>query len=245
MMRSLPTNTLLIALLFAAPTLVRADDAPPEAETEPAATDDVPETTPKEKPPSLDDLLGLEGESGDAEEATEDAAEEELERRLSDTELSNVFLAAVERMRDAHDRLQDTFDTGLGTQRAQQDVLAKLESLIDEAKKRQQSGSSSSSSPGQQQPSPSQSPGKQQRSPPEAGQPQASPAAGSGESTESGESPPPQTGALDSILDESESEWGHLPERIRELLLQGRREKFSSLYERMTREYYRRLAEEG
>jgi len=27
--------------------------------------------------------------------------------------------------------------------------------------------------------------------------------------------------------------------------MQGREEKFSSLYEQMTREYYRRLAEEG
>ena len=36
-----------------------------------------------------------------------------------------------------------------------------------------------------------------------------------------------------------------LPERIREMLLQGKQETFSSLYEQLTQEYYRRLAEEG
>jgi hypothetical protein len=39
------------------------------------------------------------------------------------------------------------------------------------------------------------------------------------------------------------SEWGSLPQRVRDMLLQGRNEKFSSLYEKLTGEYYRRLAE--
>jgi hypothetical protein len=46
-------------------------------------------------------------------------------------------------------------------------------------------------------------------------------------------------------LDESRVEWGRLPERVRELILQGRRDRVSTLYERITREYYRRLAEEA
>ena len=36
-----------------------------------------------------------------------------------------------------------------------------------------------------------------------------------------------------------------LPERVRELVLQGRRDRVSTIYERLTREYYRRLAEEA
>jgi hypothetical protein len=50
---------------------------------------------------------------------------------------------------------------------------------------------------------------------------------------------------LNRVFEESRTEWGGLPQRVRDMLLQGRGEKFSSLYEQMTREYYRKLAEEG
>ena len=46
-------------------------------------------------------------------------------------------------------------------------------------------------------------------------------------------------------LTESRIEWGRLPERVRELVLQGRRDRVSTIYERLTREYYKRLAEEA
>ena len=39
--------------------------------------------------------------------------------------------------------------------------------------------------------------------------------------------------------------WGALPARLRDTLRQGLSERFSSLYERFTEAYYRRLAEEG
>ena len=47
------------------------------------------------------------------------------------------------------------------------------------------------------------------------------------------------------MIDETRIEWGNLPPRVRDQLLQGRSDKYSSHYERLTREYYRRLAEEG
>ncbi|HRP63251.1 MAG TPA: VOC family protein, partial [Phycisphaerales bacterium] len=56
--------------------------------------------------------------------------------------------------------------------------------------------------------------------------------------------PPMQEGDINTVFEESRSEWGSLPERVRDMLLQGRRERFSSLYEQLTREYYRRLAED-
>jgi vacuolar-type H+-ATPase subunit E/Vma4 len=43
------------------------------------------------------------------------------------------------------------------------------------------------------------------------------------------------------IVDEARRE----AERVRELVLQGRRDRVSTIYERLTREYYRRLAEEA
>jgi hypothetical protein len=39
--------------------------------------------------------------------------------------------------------------------------------------------------------------------------------------------------------------WGNLPARVRDQLMQGRHDQFSSLYESMTETYYRRLAEEA
>ncbi len=54
-----------------------------------------------------------------------------------------------------------------------------------------------------------------------------------------------QQGDINTMIEEQRTEWGNLPQRVREMLLQGREEKFSSLYEELTREYYRRLAEDG
>ena len=47
------------------------------------------------------------------------------------------------------------------------------------------------------------------------------------------------------MIDETYQEWGNLPARVRDVLTQGRNQPFSRLYEQLTREYYRRLAEEG
>ena len=54
-----------------------------------------------------------------------------------------------------------------------------------------------------------------------------------------------QEGDINTVMDETRSEWGNLPQRVRDMLLQGRREKFSNLYDQLTAEYYKRLAEEG
>jgi hypothetical protein len=66
---------------------------------------------------------------------------------------------------------------------------------------------------------------------------------GSDESTTSPRSD--DAAASGAELEESRVEWGRLPDRVRELILQGRRDRVSTLYERITREYYRRLAEEA
>ena len=63
--------------------------------------------------------------------------------------------------------------------------------------------------------------------------------------SQDGDPPPQQTGDINTMLEETDVEWGSLPERYRDELLQGRKEKYSSMYERLTREYYERLAEQG
>jgi hypothetical protein len=57
--------------------------------------------------------------------------------------------------------------------------------------------------------------------------------------------PSPQDADPNSILEETRSEWGNLPQRVRDMLLQGRKDSYSPLYKRLTEEYYKRLAEEG
>ena len=60
-----------------------------------------------------------------------------------------------------------------------------------------------------------------------------------------GTNPPPgRTGDLNTELEETESEWGHLPPRMREMLEQAQNGFMSGLYRRLTEEYYKRLAED-
>ena len=224
-----------------------------QEQTEPQAPPDTPPTdTPdpqdeqEETPATLDELLGLEEDASDrnAEEAAERESEDELQRKLDEAEIGDVFAKAVEKMLISADLLDQSFDPGLGTQRVQEDILRKLDQLIDFAKRQQgmSSSSSSSSSSSQQQPKdPSQDPGRRQRDQQSGSQRQNGPA----DDSQAKDLPPGQTGDIGTILEETRSEWGHLPPRIRDQLLQGRREKYSSLYERLTREYYQRLAEEG
>jgi len=47
------------------------------------------------------------------------------------------------------------------------------------------------------------------------------------------------------MLEESGAEWGRLPQRVRDLIRQGSRDRVSSVYRRLTEEYYRRMAEDA
>lgn len=194
----------------------------------------------KNTPPSLDDLLGLETDESesDADEVARLESERELQRRLDEKEINDAFLVALDRMAMSAKRLGELFDTGLATQRIQEDILAKLDQLIDRARRMQsQTSASSSSSP---QKSQSQNPGRRSE--------QASSSQrrnGTPQDSQEGDPPPRQEGDIQTILQEVGVEWGSLPQRLREELQQGRNDKFSSMYRRLTEEYYKRLAEEG
>ena len=205
------------------------------------------ETPPKDAPPSLDELLGIEGDEDDAagvrgaDTVAERENREELERQLSGKALSNAFEEALAAMAVVADQLSERFDTGLGTQRVQEQILARLAHLIDEARTQQSGGgggagnASAKATPSPGDPGPSPSSGSQQNQRP----------GGDSSDAQEGDPPPMQQGDVNTVLEEGRTEWGNLPQRFRDMLLQGRREKFSSLYERLTNEYYRRLAEEG
>lgn len=238
---ALPAGLLFTMTCFVAPIGVNADGKGADDE-KPATPSTERDGLSPDAPPSLDDLLGLDEDEADAsgEAAAERSGQEDLERELSGEHLANAFEQALAEMARSADLLDVSFDAGIGTQRIQEDVLSKLQQLIDQARQ-QQSSSSSSSSDQQQQPDSQQSdPGRQDQQQQNQQQSQQ----GNGEDGEETEGPPLQQEDLDSALEETRAEWGALPQRVRDMLLQGRQERFSSLYEQMTREYYRRLAEE-
>lgn len=192
-------------------------------------------------PPSLDDLLGIEEEEQDrsADEAAQREHAEELERRLSEERIADAFAEAIAKMSLSAELLDERFDTGLGTQRVQEEIISKLSQLIDEAQQ-QQSSSSSSSSSSSASAQPQQDPGQQQGG----GQGRDSGGDQAGTGDQETDLPPGQQADVDVTMEEMREEWGALPERVRDMLLQGRQERFSGLYEQLTREYYRRLAED-
>jgi hypothetical protein len=208
-----------------------------------ALADDTAPTDPPagDPPPTLDDLLGLEEQERDdsGERAAAQEAEQALQQQLTGEEITGAFQEALEKMSLSATLLDVDLDAGLGTQRLQEDVMARLQQLIDAARQQQSQSSSSSSSQREQEQQQS-DPGRQQQ------QQQADQQPGEDQPSESGETdgPPLQEGDINSMLEETRAEWGELPQRVRDMLMQGRQERFSSLYEQLTREYYRRLAED-
>ena len=56
------------------------------------------------------------------------------------------------------------------------------------------------------------------------------------------ETPDPDMGELGQ-MEEGRSEWGRLPQRVRDIIMQSRRDRVSAIYQQATEAYYRRLAE--
>ncbi len=222
-----------------APEPAGTDDQPTaidgeNAQQDPPAAD--PDPAPEPELPGLDDLLGIEGAS---DEPTDDPNRDDLERVLTGAEVGDAFQQAVSMMGDVAGRLETRSDTSLTTQRLQEDIVRRLDQLIESIKQNQsESSSSSSSSSSSQQQQQGQQPNQPQ-------QQQQSGQSGEGEGGESTDAPAMQEGALRPGLDPATAGWGALPPRVRDMLSQGRADPFSRVYQRLTEEYYRRLAEES
>lgn len=198
-------------------------------------------------PPSLDDLLGIEDAADDPAAASGSEASDAsqaLDDRLRERPIADGFREALAGMAESEEALARRGDTGLDTQRIQEAVLRNLQALIESARReRQQQQSSSSSSSSSDDPSSSPSGSSSSR-------PRGSSSRGEQSSDESGDSgeaalPGFEQAELGGMLEEGRVEWGRLPERVRELVRQGRRDRISSIYRRLTEQYYRRLAEEA
>ncbi len=226
----------------AAPTQPPAPTGPtaaPPSGAAPTKGDAPAPDTPKpaDDLPSLDELLG----TGGGKSATEPPGgpKTELSKLLSGEELGQAFEQAVGLMKDAAKRLGESKDVGLSTQRIQEDALRKLDQLISsldrQAQQQQQQQQPSEADQQRNQPRQrqQQQQGQQQTNQPANGEPQEH------------EGPELQEGALKPELDSARAAWGALPARVRQMLMQGSNDRFSSLYNRLTQEYYRRLAEES
>jgi hypothetical protein len=227
-------------------------DVPPSADEPSGDGAGKPDDAPAPPaPPSLDDLLGIPAEEKDAnaqDAATQDQSEE-LERKLNEVELADAFQVAIAKMSLSAELLEKKFDPGLGTQRVQEDIIAKLAQLLDQARRQQgkSSSSSSSSSSQQQQQQKDASNQNQQGKQQSKAQDQQNGNQRNQNATNSqeGDPPPFQEGDINQVMEETRTEWGGLPQRVRDMLLQGRKERPSRLYEQLTSEYYKRLAEEN
>lgn len=193
------------------------------------------ESEPESDPLDLDDLLRLPGSDAPIERPAEDAdqPDTELDRILTGRQVQEFYIQAVQEMNEVADRLTQLRDSGVVTQRLQQDIITKLDILIKSSDEQSSSSSSSSSSSQQQQQQPGQQQSQQSQTP--------------GQSPQSGDTMPPggQAEELNQNLDLSVAEWGNLPERLRQSLIQGQSDYFSDMYRRWTESYYRRLAEEA
>lgn len=192
--------------------------------------------------PSLDELLGVPPETAShrkpAVTESETAApkvDDALERALSPGESKELFEETVDLMSRTAARLERDQDAGAETQRQQEDILRKLDKLIDDAQKQQQQQQSNGNSSSRD-PKPNESSQQQQ-------QQKSQQAQRSRNSSENVAPPGRQDGSGRNAASGTAS-WGGLPPHVRDALMQGFSDSFSSMYKQMTEEYYKRLAEE-
>lgn len=194
----------------------------------------------RETLPTLDELLGLESESTDK-APVEDANDAALDAVLSPRAAGEAFAQAVTLMDQVALRIRQNKDLSIATQRLQEDILTKLDRVIESAQSNNSGGGGSSSSSSQS--SSNQNQPDQQQSEQQSEQQ----GDGTTPSTESGDAPMPggnsnaQPGA---VLAPDGVRWGALPKRIRDALSQGISDQYSELYRAMTQEYYKKLAED-
>jgi hypothetical protein len=218
-----------------------------------AQTTPAPANPPASQPASstIDDLLGITQEQPGAANASNAAGndhQDQLKKELNEEQVADAFTQAIDKMSISARLLDTQFDPGVGTQRVQEDIIAKLNQLIDQAKKSKSKSKSSSScnNPSQHsQQNPKTNPTPQSSKAAQKSQNDAAKRNDKPKDSQEGDPPALQQGDVNTLIDETRSEWGSLPQRVRDMLLQGRRDKFSSLYQQMTQEYYKRLAEEG
>ena len=197
--------------------------------------------------PTLDELLGLETEqpaNPDGSPTIEDPNIEDpnaaaLDAVLTPQQAGEAFTQAVQLMDQVAGRISDNNDLSIATQRLQEDILAKLDQVIEAANENNSNSSSSSSSSSQSSSEQQDQPDQQQSQQGEGDQ--QNPSNQSGEESMPGGASEANPG--DEVAPDGVS-WGALPARIRDALSQGISDKYSELYRTLTEQYYKSLAED-
>lgn len=199
--------------------------------------DESTEPDPIEPLPSLDELLGLDESSSSDEPPIVDPNDAELEKVLSPQQAGEAFSQAVELMNRVSSRIANHQDLSIATQRLQEDILRKLDQVIESANENQSNSSSSSSSSSESE-SQQQQPDQQQSQEGQTGEPSDQSSEGSVPGGTSNAQPGDEV-APDGV------HWGSLPARFRDALSQGISDRYSELYRSITEEYYKSLAEDN
>ncbi len=203
--------------------------------------------------PSLDDLLNIPAPGGetapkppmpapDAPTPAPDAPAEATEPAKPEIEMprektGDLFMAATAEMKLAASHLTERQDIGLDTQRTQESVIRKLDQLLDQLRQQQQGKGKSQAEAKDTGSEKNQSQQQQQ---------QAQRSSQSSDSQDNDTRMGLEDGQRnDQPLSEKLAEWGNLPPRLRDQLLQGSEDRFSGLYRQLTERYYQRLAEEA
>ena len=271
-MMNLCMYVLSMSVAAAPPTVVQVP-VPTPVPTPGQAPPSVPNVPPvpamADKPPSLDEALGL-GDGGKQSDTTTDASE--LQRSLDGAKPRDILNSAIDDMKHSA-QLLEANDSGISTRRVQESVVRKLDELIATAQRmKQQQSQQGQESQGQQsqgQSGKGKNQGKDQGAkdgkdgqdgkkpePGENGQPRGGrdgkqdQDGADGKRRKDGDAtsnePPEQADPTmnSAQFDEARAEWGRLPPRVREAVRQGLRDPMSAAYRQLTQDYYRRLAEE-
>ena len=271
-MMNLCMYVLSMSVAAAPPTVVPVP-VPTPVPTPGQAPPSVPNVPPvpamADKPPSLDEALGL-GDGGKQSDTTTDASE--LQRSLDGAKPRDILNSAIDDMKHSA-QLLEANNSGISTRRVQESVVRKLDELIATAQRmKQQQSQQGQESQGQQsqgQSGKGKNQGKDQGAkdgkdgqdgkkpePGENGQPRGGrdgkqdQDGADGKRRKDGDAtsnePPEQADPTmtNAQFDEARAEWGRLPPRVREAVRQGLRDPMSAAYRQLTQDYYRRLAEE-
>ena len=179
-----------------------------------------------------------------------------VQRKLAGQDAGDLFQQALRDMSEASDRIGKRSDVFTDTQRLQAEAIQKLDRVIASSNQQQQSSSSSSSSQDQQS-------GSQRSQGSDQNQQQGDRKQGDKQGDQQGDNaskqgqqnggrdpsqgagkPPRPPGNPNDPLEQTRKEWGNLPSRTRDELIQAQNEPFSPVYRELTEQYYRRLAEE-
>ena len=222
-----------------APEPPRPHQAPPAPEP---PSKDQPKP-PADELPSLDESLGL-GSPSSHQQPAASPKDRDIDRQLRDETPADDFAQAVQLMSQVAGRLEDQRDTGIDTQRMQEEAIRRLDKLISEAKKSPQKQKQKKQQQKQQEQQQEQSQSQQQKSQQQQGK--SSESKDQNQENQGQVMDPAQrrAGQLRQVSPGGTAAWGSLPEHVRSSLMQGFSDQFSSMYQSMTEAYYRKLAED-